>query len=153
MESRPDLLVSDAERAEAAAALRQHYESGRLTLEEFETRVREVHAARTAADLEAAFRQLPARRGPSLRLADRRWSSLALQYATLNAVAIAVWLASGAHGGFWPKWVLVGTLVLGLRRLGMLPRRQRRPARPPHVGAPPEGRERGADGSTETPRH
>ena len=82
-----DTLVADADRATAADEMRQHYDSGRLTLDEFESRLDEVHAARTRGDLEHAFRQLPRTEPPvSLRLRDRRWSSLALQYALINLV-------------------------------------------------------------------
>lgn len=124
-----DLLVADADRATAAEEMRQHYDSGRLTLDEFESRLGEVNAARTRGDLEQAFRQLP-RSEPavSLRVRDVRWNSLALQYVLVNLVCILVWLLSGAQGDFWPKWVLIGTLVLYLRRLG---RRSRRRALPP----------------------
>jgi DUF1707 SHOCT-like domain len=124
-----DTLVADSDRAAAAEDVRKHYDSGRLTLNEFESRLDEVHAARTRGDLEHAFRQLPRSEPPaSLRVRDLRWSSLALQYALVNLVSIAVWLASGAQGSFWPKWVLVGTLVWYLRRLA---RRSRRHELPP----------------------
>jgi hypothetical protein len=132
-----DLFVADADRATAADEIREHYDSGRLTLDEFESRLAEVHAARTRGDLEHAFRQLPrSERAASLRVRDVRWGSLALQYGLVNVVCILVWLFSGAQGDFWPKWVLVGTLVLYLRRLG---RRSRRRALPPadqHDGHP-----------------
>lgn len=112
-----DMLVADSDRAAAAEEVHRHYDSGRLTLEEFEDRIAEVHAARTRGDLEHAFRQLPRSEPPvSLRLRDRRWSSLATQYALVNAVCILVWLFSGAQGDFWPKWVLVGTLAMYFRR-------------------------------------
>jgi hypothetical protein len=117
-----DTLVGDSDRATAADELRQHYDSGRLTLDEFEGRLGEVHSARTRGDLEEVFRQLPRNEPPvSLRLRDRRWSSLALQYGLVNLVCISVWLFSGAQGGFWPKWVLLGTLITYLRRLGWRP--------------------------------
>jgi hypothetical protein len=123
-----DTLVADSDRATAADELRQHYDSGRLTLEEFENRLAEVHTARTRGDLEHALRQLPrSEPAASLRLHDRRWSSLALQYALVNVVCILVWAFSGA-GGFWPKWVLLGTLIMYLRRLG---RRSHRRELPP----------------------
>src|SRR3954468_2813931 len=111
-----DMLLADSERGGAAEELRTHFGSGRLTLGEFESRLTEVHAARTRADLEHAFRQLP-RSEPlvSLRLRDRRWRSLAMQYGLANLVCILVWLFSGAQGDFWPKWVLVATLVMYLR--------------------------------------
>ena len=111
-----DTLVADADRARAADELREHYDSGRLTVEEFESRLGEVHNARTAGDLETAFRQLP-RTEPSvsLRPRDVRWRSLAVQYGLVNVICILVW-AAGGGGDFWPKWVLVGTLALYLRR-------------------------------------
>lgn len=124
-----DMLVADSDRATAADELRGHYDSGRLTLDEFESRLAEVHTARTRGDLEHAFRQLPQREPPaSLRLRDRRWSSLALQYALVNVICILVWAFSGTQGSFWPKWVLLGTLIMYLRRLG---RRSHRPGLPP----------------------
>lgn len=123
-----DMLVADSDRSTAADELRQHYDSGRLTLDEFESRLAEVHAARTRGDLEHAHRQLPASEPPaSLRVRDRRWSSLALQYALVNVVCILVWAFSGAHGDFWPKWVLLGTLIMYVRRLGRRSRRRQLP--------------------------
>jgi hypothetical protein len=125
-----DTLVADSDRSTVADELRQHYDSGRLTLDEFEGRLAEVHAARTRGDLEQALRQLPRSEPPaSLRLRDRRWSSLALQYALINVVCILVWALSGAHHDFWPKWVLLGTLVMYLRRLGYRSARRQRPDR------------------------
>lgn len=111
-----DTLIADADRSRAADELREHYDSGRLTVDEFESRLGEVHQARTAGDLETAFRQLP-RKAPAatLRPRDIRWRSLALQYGVVNVICILVW-AAGGGGDFWPKWVLVGTLALYLRR-------------------------------------
>jgi len=111
-----DLLVSDAERRTAASDLREHYEVGRLTLPELEGRLERVQSARTESDLREALRQLPAKSLPTLRPRDTRWRSLAVQYGAVNAVAILVWLASGAHGDFWPRWVLIATLVMFARR-------------------------------------
>lgn len=125
-----DTLASDAERGAAEAELRRHHDAGRLTLDEFGDRLAEVHGARTRGDIERALRQLPrSEPAASLRPRDRRWSSLVLQYALVNAVCILVWLFSGAQvHDFWPRWVLIGTLVMYLRRLG---RRSRRPELPP----------------------
>jgi uncharacterized protein DUF1707 len=125
-----DTLVADSDRATAADELRLHYDSGRLTLDELESRLAEVNTARTRGDLDHAFRQLP-RTEPvvSLRLRDRRWTSLALQYGIVNVICILVWAFSGADvHDFWPKWVLLGTLIMYLRHLG---RRSGRPQLPP----------------------
>jgi hypothetical protein len=125
-----DMFVGDADRAQASDELRSHYDSGRLTLDEFEARLAEVNSARTAGDLETALRQLPRSEPPaSLRLRDVRWSSLALQYALVNVTCILVWAFSGGHGDFWPKWVLVGTLAMYARRAGRHSR---------HSDAPPD---------------
>jgi hypothetical protein len=66
------LLVSDSEREYTVGLLRTHLLSGRLSAEEFETRVDEAWRARFAADLWQALRWLPvdappvaARPGPS----------------------------------------------------------------------------------------
>src|SRR3954451_19015132 len=129
-----DTLVADLDRTTAADELRQHHDSGRLTLDEFETRLAEVHTARTRGDLEHALRQLPRTEPPaSLRLRDRRWSSLALQYALVNVICILVWAFSDPTHGFWPKWVLLGTLIMYFRRLGRRSRRRsgRRELPPP----------------------
>jgi len=127
MAESPDTLVADADRGRAADALRTHFDSGRLTLDEFEERLAEVNKARTAGDLECAFRQLPRREPPvSLRPRDIRWGSMVAQYALVNAICILVWAFSGG-GDFWPKWVLLFTLVAYLRRAGRHSRRRRFP--------------------------
>jgi len=99
-----------------SSELREHYEAGRLTLEEFQQRVDEAHAARTRTQLDNVLRQLPSAGLPTVRLRDTRWRSLALQYALINAIAVLIWLFGGANGGFWPKWVFLVTLIGFTRR-------------------------------------
>ena len=134
MTSPPDLLVSDRDRARVGDELRIHYEAGRLTLEEFQERLDELHAARTEAQLEAVLRQLPTKR-PSVNPRDTRWRSLAVQYALVNLVAVLIWLFGGANGDFWPKWVLVVTLIMFVRRVFGRGRRHALPPppRPPRL--------------------
>ncbi len=127
----PDLLVSDRDRARVGDELRAHYEAGRLTLEEFQGRLDELHEARTESQLADVLRQLPSARLPTVSPRDRRWRSLALQYAVVNAIAIVIWLV-GDEGPFWPKWVFVVTLILFARRtLGRHGRRALPPPPPP----------------------
>jgi uncharacterized protein DUF1707 len=128
----PDLLVSDADRARVAGELREHYESGRLTLDEFQERLDEAHSARTEAQLERVLRQLPSPKLPTVRRRDRRWRSLALQYALVNLIAVLIWAFSdaGIHH-FWPKWVFLVTLILFTRRAFGHRRRALPPPRPP----------------------
>jgi uncharacterized protein DUF1707 len=55
----PEELVADADRESAIDDLRGHMLAGRLTAEEFETRVGAAHAARTRAALGAIRTDLP----------------------------------------------------------------------------------------------
>jgi hypothetical protein len=134
----PDLLIGDAERETAETELRGHYDAGRLTLDEYESRLGEVHAARTGADLREALRQLPDAKRPTLSPGDRRWRSLAYQYVLVNVIANLVWLATGADSSYWPRWVLLGTAILFLRRLLRPSRGSHRPPLPPEPPRPPE---------------
>jgi Domain of unknown function (DUF1707) len=59
------LLVSDREREYTVGLLRRHWLDGRLTEDEFETRVGEAWRARFAADLWHALRWLPVDRPPA----------------------------------------------------------------------------------------
>jgi hypothetical protein len=54
-----DLRVSDADRDRALTELSEHYQSGRLTLEEFDERSGQALQARTARELTALFTDLP----------------------------------------------------------------------------------------------
>ncbi len=59
MAAASDLRIGDADREAAAAALREHFAHGRLTLEEFQHRLELVFAAKTDHDLAAITRDLP----------------------------------------------------------------------------------------------
>jgi hypothetical protein len=135
----PDLLASDADRARVAGQLREHYESGRLTLDEFQERLDETHTARTEAQLERVLRQLPSPKLPSVSPRDRRWRSLLFQYALVNVIAILIWAFSddGFHD-FWPKWVFLVTLILFTRRAFGHRHRALPPPRPPLDGDGPD---------------
>ena len=51
--------IGDAERDEAASTLGEHFAAGRLTREEFDTRVDQAMAARYDGDLRPLFADLP----------------------------------------------------------------------------------------------
>ena len=53
------LRIGDADREAAAAALREHFAQGRLTMDEFQHRLEFVFAAKTDRDLAAITRDLP----------------------------------------------------------------------------------------------
>jgi hypothetical protein len=57
-----EMRVGDAEREAAAAELREHYASGRLSLDELNERVDKAFAAKTRGDLNAAMTDLPSAR-------------------------------------------------------------------------------------------
>jgi len=54
-----NIRVGDADREATAAELREHYASGRLTLEELNERLDQAFAAKTRADLNTVMRDLP----------------------------------------------------------------------------------------------
>jgi len=58
------LRIGDAEREAAAAALREHFAQGGLTLEEFQHRLGAVFAAKTDRDLTVVTGDLPHATGP-----------------------------------------------------------------------------------------
>ena len=62
MASGNEMRVGDAEREAAAAELREHYASGRLTLDELNERVDKAFAAKTRGDLNALMTDLPSAR-------------------------------------------------------------------------------------------
>jgi hypothetical protein len=148
-ETHPDLLIGDAERTATIAELRGNYDAGRLTLEEFETRLAEVHAARTGSDLAHSLRQLPDTKRPTLSPRDRRWRSLAAQYLVANVVVNLVWLFTGAQGDYWPRWVLLATLIMFVRRV-LRPGRHGVHHLPP-PSEPPQLSERAQSSSTGSP--
>lgn len=56
---RARVRIGDAERDAAAAALGEHFASGRLTRHEFDERLEHAWAAKTAAELDPLFVDLP----------------------------------------------------------------------------------------------
>jgi len=77
-----EMRVSDAEREAAAAELREHFASGRLTQDEMDERLTAVFAAKTRADLNAVFTDLPSSGHP--------WASASAQGS------------GGTYGSFGP---------------------------------------------------
>jgi Flp pilus assembly protein TadB len=82
------IRVGDRERDAAATALAQHYAQGRLTAAEHEERMTRALKARTNADLDALFRDLPRFDSPRPQPASRRRSHPALR--VLLAVVAAM---------------------------------------------------------------
>jgi uncharacterized protein DUF1707 len=115
------LRVSDQQREQAADALRDHYAAGRLSEAELNERLDAALEAKTEPELNALLSDLPKLPGsPQQRKAEliERRNQLqrrVIQEAGGGAVAFVVcavvWAASGAHGQFWPIWVLLVVLI------------------------------------------
>jgi hypothetical protein len=65
---RGDLRVSDADRDRAVAELSEHFEAGRLTVEELDERTGRALRARTEKDLADVFSDLPRHQDPPVGL-------------------------------------------------------------------------------------
>ena len=115
------IRVSDAERDQAAAELGEHYQAGRLTLEEFDDRSSRALRARTGSDLVALFTDLPTSAVPATMTpaggaapvgAARGWPVGRVVIACVIA-AIIVGNVAGGLGQHSLGW-LVPVVVLGL---------------------------------------
>ena len=123
MADAPHLRVSDQEREQAASAIREHYAAGRLDSAEFEERVQAAYGARTQSELRALSADLPALPPtPPTRMELARQTfntNVLMRNAAAGTGAFlactGIWALTGANGDFWPKWVLVFTLVTILR--------------------------------------
>jgi Domain of unknown function (DUF1707) len=120
----PGLRASDEDREQLIAELNEHAVAGRLSTDELEERLQTAYAARTTGELDALRRDLPvtsrqvaashAQRRAELtrRLIQEAGGSLGL-----FVLCTAIWVVSGAHGQFWPAWVLL-VVALTLVRTG-----------------------------------
>jgi len=146
---RPDqveaLRAADADRHKIADQLKAALDEGRLSLGEYDERVRDAYAARTYADLLVIVADLPkpgmsaaevnARRVADLKREARRMpialSVLWTIWGSVMAVNLVVWvLVAITVGGDvypWPIWLLVPGAALGAVTVGVQGiRRQRR---------------------------
>ena len=112
------LRVADADREQAVEELREHALAGRLTAEELEDRIGGAYRALTRADLEQLKVDLPVSSTTVARALTKRKSQLRRRLAqeaggsaTVSAICSGAWVAAGAHGGFWPGWVIAFTLL------------------------------------------
>ena len=109
----PQMRISDADRAEVADRLSKHYSDGRLDQAEFNERLDRAMNAKTQADLNGLFADLPATdepgkavkaaRQPDRRPANRRPVQRVLGLILITVVAIFV-----ARALMWPFFGLFG---------------------------------------------
>ena len=127
------LRIGDAEREEAARDLGEHFALGRITADEHAERLEQIWAARTAADLAPAFRDLPrpqaARvkaaapagngRAPGRRPAFLQVPHVPFPFKVLVAIVLVWW---GFHH---PLFLLIGLIVYLMVIRRFLHRRRR----------------------------
>jgi hypothetical protein len=112
------LRVADADREQAVDELREHALAGRLTAEELEDRIGGAYRAMTRADLEQLKVDLPVSSTTVARALTKRKTQLRRRLwqeaggsAGVSAICSGAWVVAGAHGGFWPGWVIAFTLL------------------------------------------
>jgi Domain of unknown function (DUF1707) len=125
MGSQPDVRASDENRERAAAEIREHFAQGRLSSAELSDRLDRAYGAQTVGELKALRADLPAlppTKADSRAELSARRSELSRHlvqqtgYAlTPFFVCVAIWLFSGASGGFWPVFLLIPAALLLIR--------------------------------------
>lgn len=138
------MRAADADRHTVADQLKGALDEGRLSLAEYDERVRDAYAARTYADLLLLVADLPkpglsaaevkARRAAEVRR-DARRLPMALMvlwtiWGSVAAVNVAVWIivAMTVAGDVypWPVWLLVPGAALVVTTVGVQTIRHRR---------------------------
>jgi Domain of unknown function (DUF1707) len=171
----PKLRASDADRDEVAEQLREHFATGRLSMDELNERLDKVYAAQTYGDLEPLVEDLPGpgpysdlpvpfpstgQRGPDGLTArfEHGWSGLQHRnadwatWASASAVCWGIWLATflsgGSASGFWPVWVMLpwGGLLLAASFTGDKQRELEQPRRPALPPGPADHARQGRGG-------
>ena len=131
----PRLRASDADRERTAQLLREHHAVGRLTAEEFDSRLEKVFTARTLGELDALLADMPAidlyqlpsagirPANRAVRVRDRERGALVPRqgatwgtFATVSALLTAAWLTIGVTTGglAWVPWFLLIIIPWGL---------------------------------------
>jgi hypothetical protein len=121
-----NLRVSDAERDAALGELSQHYQVGRLTIEELDERTSLILVARTGDELEVQLRDLPNLAAPAAAplpqsrqpgMASYAAPRIALTVVVLAAIAGVMALSLGHHDDHsWGAVVPVLIFLVLVRR-------------------------------------
>ncbi len=134
-EDRGRLRISNADRDGAIARLQQSLDEGRLDLSEFDERARTVYEAKTRAELDLVFEDLPDERAGEMAVrsgvpapgerpepaVDRIRRSVPSAFHPLiivGCITVTIWLissvASGEVQNFWPAWPLGILAAIGV---------------------------------------
>jgi hypothetical protein len=138
------LRAADSDRHQIAERLKASLDEGRLTLAEYDDRVREAYAARTYADLLGLVADLPmpglssadvaAKRAAERKREARRLpTALAVLWtvwAAVTTMCVVVWFVVLITTGFdtayfWPLWLAVPGAALGVVTVGVQSIRRR----------------------------
>jgi hypothetical protein len=109
----PQLRISDAERTEVADRLSRHYSDGRLDQAEFNERLDRAMKAKTRADLNGLFTDLPPIDEPgkavkAMPTTDRRPGARRPLHRVLGLILIVVVAVIVARALAWPFFGLFG---------------------------------------------
>ena len=109
----PQMRISDADRAEVADRLSKHYSDGRLDQAEFNERLDRAMNAKTQADLNGLFADLPATDEPdkavkAVRQPDQRPRTRRPVQRVLGLILITVVAIFAARALMWPFFGLFG---------------------------------------------
>ena len=107
---RPEARASDADRYRVIDALRVHTADGRLTLDEFETRVGQAWSASTHGDLQMVLRELPVLEERQAR-AQRRRTRVTVPAPLAIAALVVIGSILLGHFAWW--LIPVGFFTLG----------------------------------------
>jgi|HubBroStandDraft_1064217.scaffolds.fasta_scaffold264940_2 hypothetical protein len=126
-----DLRISDADRDAVVAELSEHYQAGRLTIDELDERTGRAISARTGNDLDGLLADLPAGPGATPGSAGAAGTSpglpgrggrrlpcplLALPPVPIIAVVAVALAVLGQHGVAGVLWWLIPVWYLVVRR-------------------------------------
>lgn len=131
-----NMRAADTDRHKVADQLKAALDEGRLSLGEYDDRVREVYAARTYGELLDLVSDLPRPGASAAELAAQREAALRREarrmpmaltvlwtiYGSIAAVNVVVWaLVALTVGGVyvWPIWLLVPGAALGAVTVGV----------------------------------
>lgn len=108
----PQMRISDADRADVADRLSQHYSDGRLDQPEFNERLDRAMKAKTQADLTGLFTDLPPVDVPGKAVKavpqDQRPRNRRPLHRTLGLILVIVVAVVVARALTWPLFSLLG---------------------------------------------
>ena len=123
----PEIRASDADRERMVEQLREHHAAGRLTLDEFEERMRKAYDSRTYGELKTLTRDLPVDLAQlNMQQAQRvtRQQHRGLDISGLNVTIPQIRIGADRAGRMarrgrgWPgtvsSWVALSVLLTGI---------------------------------------